>query len=657
MDMSSRVLPIPAGINIPRNGRDCEYRQAEDLLNMRNRPAVKHVAQGLLFLCIALLPSWVLPSAALVAGDQFAYTQVYEPQTSLPLAATVVWQADANTLAVAREAVRPASAAVYLDASLRVLARGGQEIAPELSEYLDSTATSMIPVLHPLDEGAADALLKMLRESGRKDLFVAVSGKNASWLTRFTSLMHIRGLVDFTANEISGEDALEEIIRVTNSSGAKVAILPREAATRANVRFLQSRLITVWAESGSNEAALIGTLTSGVNGLVVTDYQAAYRAIGFFADDAPSMLRVPFIAGHRGMPSEYAENTLMSAQGAFSAGADIIENDIWLSRDGRLFINHDKSLKRLFNREDISDSERLTLAELQEIPFSFEGMSGVPESNNQPAKKSRNGFIRQDPSLRIPALDEYYEAFRGTDIVHFVEIKSHNPAIVPALKALSEEMGTAGQTVVITFNTVILEAMKQEWPEMSLGALGTEGSNLGDGRLNFPDYAAIIRREGAEKALELLYRVLQPWNATYNPKFSFTYELARVGRHRGLTVWPWTYNDPKVFADAWLSGIYGLTTNFAWWASDFVTEITGKDERLSLGAALPRPLLTTRNGVILETGDARAITLSGTAIRDGIAVSAGESLLLWRVKQNLMIQGKDYGAYYLYSEPFRVLVE
>ena len=42
----------------------------------------------------------------------------------------------------------------------------------------------------------------------------------------------------------------------------------------------------------------------------------------------------------------------------------------------------------------------------------------------------------------------------------------------------------------------------------------------------------------------MLYAELDRWNATYNPHLSFTYDLAVIGRHRGLTVWPWTYNTP-----------------------------------------------------------------------------------------------------------------
>ncbi|MDD4081286.1 MAG: glycerophosphodiester phosphodiesterase [Eubacteriales bacterium] len=603
--------------------------------------------------------------ALLLAGDLFpasvrassAYTRVAEIPTSVPLPATVCWLADANALEAAKQGIRPASAWVFLDASLRVLERSGKEIAPSLTAYLDAAAPYIIPVLQPLDEASADALHKLLAGDERKDIFVAADWENADWLNRFTALPHIRGIVDYTGMDWSSEDILSRITARTNRAGAKVALIPGGRATRALVRALQSRLITVWASSGSDRVSLLTTLTAGVNGLVVGDYHGAVDAISFFQEDAPVLLRTPFIIGHRGMPSEYVENTLPGARGAYNAGADMIENDVWLSRDGELFINHDQTLKRLFDRGDIASGEDLTLEQLKGIPFSHEGMSGVPASNNQPAAKSRYGFFPVDPSLRIPALKEYFEAFRDTDIVHFVEIKSHNPAIVPALKALSETMGTAGQLVVISFNTNILEAMKREWPELSVGALGSEGLNLGDGRPGFLDYGSIIRFQSAEAALERLFAVLQPYNATYNPKSNFTYELARAGRHRGLTVWPWTYNEPQAFAKAWLGGVNGLTTNFAWWASDLVTEVAGEDERLPVGAALSPPTLITQKGAAAPAGDCNAIAISGDAVKDGIAVKAGEAVLLWRVRQRLLIGGKNFGAYYLYSQPFQVWVE
>lgn len=624
---------------------------------MNDPLTAKRPAYTALILCAAFLLASLTPGAVNAATDGSGYTRVYEPHTSLPLAATVLWQADGKALAAAREEPRPSSALVYLDASLRVLTQSGEVIAPALEGYLKSTASAMIPALYVGDEATADALYGFLKGSGHKDFLAAAGWQNAALLQHLADLPHIRGVVDFSGMQGEDGDALLRIIRTTNENGAKIALIPQALASGDKVHYLQDRLITVWAWADSDPASLIRALTRGVNGLAVTDYKAAYDAIGFFNDDAPTLLRVPRVAGHRGMPSVYAENTLMSAQGAFDAGADVIESDIYISRDGQLFINHDQSLKRLFDRWDIFNAENLTLEELQRLPFSFSGANGVPISNNQPAAKSRYGFIAQDSSLRIPALREYFEQFKDTDIVHFVEIKSHNTAIVPMLKALCEEMGTTGQTVVITFNSEILETMKRQWPQMSVGALGTEGVNLGDARPGFMDYGAIIRDEEPESALSLLYRVLEPWNATYHPKYGFTYPLAVTGRHRGLTVWPWTYNDPKAFADAYLKGVCGLTTNFAWWAGELVTKVTAHDAALAVGETVPLPRFITQSGNTLDAQGLTLLTISGDAAEDGKAVKAGDAVLIWRARRSLILDGKDYGAYYLYSEPFTLKVQ
>ncbi len=623
---------------------------------MNDHMTAKRPAHIALILCAALMLAAVLPVSVSSAADQSGYTRVYEPRSSLPLAATVLWQADGEAQAVAREELRPSSALVYLDATLRVLTQSGEEIAPALEGYLKSTAPAMIPALYVRDEATAASLYSFLKSGGHKDILAAAGWQSAALLKDLAELPHVRGLVDFTGMQGEDEDALLQVIRTSNENGAKIALIPQALAAGDKVRYLQNRLITVWVWAQGDPASLIRALTRGVNGLAVTDYKAAYDAIGFFSDDAPTLLRIPRVAGHRGMPSVYVENTLMSARGAFDAGTDVIECDIYISRDGQLFINHDQSLKRLFDRWDIFNAENMTLEALQRLPFSFSGANGVPIANNQPAAKSRYGFIAEDSSLRIPALREYFEQFIDKDIVHFVEIKSHNTAIVPALRALCEELGTAGQTVVITFNTEILEAMKRQWPQMSVGALGTEGANLGDARPGFMDYGAIVRDEGHESALALLYRVLEPWNATYHPKYGFTYSLAVTGRHRGLTIWPWTYNDPKAFADAYLKGVYGLTTNFAWWASDLVTQVNAHDAVLSLGETVPLPQLITQSKDRADAQGLALLTISGDAVQDGKAVKAGDAVLIWRAKRSLILDGKDYGTYYLYSEPFSLRV-
>ena len=126
--------------------------------------------------------------------------------------------------------------------------------------------------------------------------------------------------------------------------------------------------------------------------------------------------------------------------------------------------------------------------------------------------------------------------------------------------------------------------------------------------------------------------------------------MVSAGRHRGLTVWPWTYNDPEVFAAAYLNGVYGLTTNFSYWASDFIVDIDAADVTVAAGAELPTPVVTTQNGQQVSADGLEVIVL------EGALDSEGEVLAIYRLEQELVIEGTSYGSYYLYSNPFTVTV-
>lgn len=594
---------------------------------------------------IALVCLLMLSAAAL--AEVQPYAQVYEPETSFALSATVAWKAD--SMDYETDGVRPATAMVCLDAQLKVYSEGGALICESLDEYVSALARSVIPALYISDEATAAALKAYLEQSGLGDVFVAADHKNA-WLVReVAGLLHVRGLVDFRSLEAVEDPTY--IISTTNASRAKVALLPEALASEETVQYLQGRLITVWVECESSMKSLLTQYAGGVNGVLTEDYAAAVDALEFFADDAPSLLRVPNIIGHRGMPSVYVENTMLSAFGAYAAGADAIETDIYLSADGELFILHDGGMERLFARADIGDAEQLTLAELQQIPFNNDAGTGVQAKNNTPASKAVRRRVTFLPSQRIPSLNEFYDAFIGSGTAMDTEIKSHNPEIVSALKNMVEEKGNFGEVFVITFNTEILDEMAAVWPEMSVGALGSQSSKRTAGQPVYMDYDSIIRKKSVEKALEMLYAQIDRWNATYNPGRGFSYELAVSGRHRGLTVWPWTYNEPEPFAEAYLNGVYGLTTNFAWWASDFVKDISAKDISVRAGAALPPPVVTTQSGERVAADGLELLTVEGSLNE------SGEALCIYRLKQSLMIEGQSYGDYYLYSNPFTVTVK
>ena len=52
------------------------------------------------------------------------------------------------------------------------------------------------------------------------------------------------------------------------------------------------------------------------------------------------------VTAHRGASRFFPENTMAAFQGALEAGADWIELDVHESKDGQIFVMHDKSFKR-----------------------------------------------------------------------------------------------------------------------------------------------------------------------------------------------------------------------------------------------------------------------------------------------------------------------
>lgn len=59
---------------------------------------------------------------------------------------------------------------------------------------------------------------------------------------------------------------------------------------------------------------------------------------------------LPMIAAHRGGRIENPENTMLAFRESVNTiGVDIIESDLWLTKDGYLVFNHDETVDRTSN--------------------------------------------------------------------------------------------------------------------------------------------------------------------------------------------------------------------------------------------------------------------------------------------------------------------
>lgn len=73
----------------------------------------------------------------------------------------------------------------------------------------------------------------------------------------------------------------------------------------------------------------------------------------------------PLVLGHRGAPTKEIENTIASYEKALSEGADGVELDVHITKDGKLVVMHDFNTKRVFGVDmTVEDS---TLDQIKEI--------------------------------------------------------------------------------------------------------------------------------------------------------------------------------------------------------------------------------------------------------------------------------------------------
>lgn len=111
---------------------------------------------------------------------------------------------------------------------------------------------------------------------------------------------------------------------------------------------------------------------------------------------------LPEVVAHRGYSSVFPENTLVSFAGAMDIGADYIELDVQLTKDGQVVIFHDNDLKRITGAEGaVSD-------------YTFEELSALDAGS---------WFSPSFAGERIPSLKDALELISTSDCKVYLELK------------------------------------------------------------------------------------------------------------------------------------------------------------------------------------------------------------------------------------------
>ena len=244
----------------------------------------------------------------------------------------------------------------------------------------------------------------------------------------------------------------------------------------------------------------------------------------------------PSIIGHRGASAVAPENTMAAFREAIAAGADGIEFDVRLTRDGVPVVIHDSTLHRTAGLpQRIAD---LTWSELKNVEVGswFARKKSLPP-----------GVFANET---VPSLRELFTLFESNDLVLCLEMKCDTVAeqtpLAEACCRLVDEYSLKDRVIVECFKLPALAILKQLDAQIKTAALFEP---------SFSTPSVLFDQNIINQATVV--------EASY---LALHYRLARKGlvekaKLAGLQVALWTVDDPAWVEHARAMGIDALITN------------------------------------------------------------------------------------------------
>ncbi|MBS2012343.1 MAG: glycerophosphodiester phosphodiesterase [Deltaproteobacteria bacterium] len=240
----------------------------------------------------------------------------------------------------------------------------------------------------------------------------------------------------------------------------------------------------------------------------------------------------PLLYAHRGASLELPENTLEAFRLAIELGANAIETDAHMTRDGRIVLSHDPSGRR---------------------------MAGVPRairtSTLEEVRTWNVGALHpRTPATscyRMPTLDEVLESFPG--VFFNVDAKQESADMIPALLRVIRRAGAADRVRIASFSARNLRRARELGYE---GPTGLAPSELARVMLAPRALLSRSRRIGMRVAGDAAQVPTRAWG------FTFASQAAIDRLHGlGLRVDFWTIDDPAEAERLLALGADGIMTD------------------------------------------------------------------------------------------------
>jgi glycerophosphoryl diester phosphodiesterase len=250
-----------------------------------------------------------------------------------------------------------------------------------------------------------------------------------------------------------------------------------------------------------------------------------------------SNLQHPLVIAHQGGDGVWPGDTMYAYENAVKIGADVLEMDAHITKDGQIVLMHDEKVDRTTDGSGLI--EDLTLPELKQLDAAYKW-------SNDDGKT----FPYRGQGIQVPTLEELFQKF--PQMRYVIEIKLTQNPIDKPLCDLIRQYGMQDNVVIASFHDEAMQNFRKTCPEVATSASRGEVTKF-----------VLLGKVFLSGFIAPQYQSIQP---PYDPSESMnipimTKRFIREAHAKNVKVEPWTVDDPVLMKQYVEWGVDGIITD------------------------------------------------------------------------------------------------
>src|SRR6266496_4689150 len=261
-----------------------------------------------------------------------------------------------------------------------------------------------------------------------------------------------------------------------------------------------------------------------------------------FTPDAPSKnyyvnIKPPLVIAHQGGDGIWPGDTIYAFDKAVKIGADVLEMDAHITKDGQIVLMHHEKVERTTNGKGLI--EDLTVGQLKQLDAAYKW-------SNDDGKT----FPYRGQGIQVPTLEELFQ--KSPQMRYVIEIKLTQNPIDKPLCILIRKNNMQNKAVIASFHDVAMQNFRKTCPEVATSASRGEVTKF-----------VLLGKVFLSGLVAPQYQSIQP---PYDPAESLnipvmTRRFIREAHAKNLAVEPWTVDDPALMKQYIEWGVDGIMTD------------------------------------------------------------------------------------------------